>query len=222
MGVGRGGGGEGGGGGAEAAGRGGRRGGRGAGDAGGARRGRGRGRAGGSGGRSAAGARATGRRTAPRGRAVDHDQQIERRAVERQLLDGIAAGGVRLDAAERRDPVAGVLDPPLNRCGIDGGGGTEVDIRGDRDRLERRQLCVVPGREGAGDAEGVLAFGRAVVGDADLTHSHRLVAVPGGRDRNRTGRAVERRASVVADQNPPESARDISAHSRCRPNQCDA
>jgi hypothetical protein len=43
------------------------------------------------------------------------DQKVERRAVQRQLLGRVAVGGVRLDALERRDTLAGVLDRVLDR-----------------------------------------------------------------------------------------------------------
>ncbi len=49
--------------------------------------------------------------------ARPHDQQIKRRAVQRQLRGGIAVGGMRFNATEREDPVASVGNSPIDRVG---------------------------------------------------------------------------------------------------------
>src|SRR3954449_13373067 len=44
-----------------------------------------------------------------------HDQQIERCAVQRELLGGLAVGGARLDITERGDPPARILEQAPGR-----------------------------------------------------------------------------------------------------------
>src|SRR4051794_18872440 len=46
-----------------------------------------------------------------------YDQQIERCAVERQLLGGLTVGRVRFDAAQAGDSLEGILDEALG-CAI--------------------------------------------------------------------------------------------------------
>ena len=45
-----------------------------------------------------------------------YDQQIERSAVQRELLGRLTVGRVRFDAAQARDSVKGILDEALGRA----------------------------------------------------------------------------------------------------------
>jgi hypothetical protein len=87
--------------------------------------------------------------------ARSHHEQIERGAVERQLLDRVSIRRVRLDSIESGDLLAGVVDDVPNRPGIVDGRKT---LGRKRNRPERRQARATLRGERPGDAQGVAAF----------------------------------------------------------------
>jgi hypothetical protein len=87
--------------------------------------------------------------------ARSEDQKVKRRAVERELLGGVAVSHVGFDP-ELSDPLTcqrqAPIDPLIRRSG------TFEEINGERDRLERRHLGTQFVREPAGDEDRVLAL----------------------------------------------------------------
>jgi ABC-type multidrug transport system fused ATPase/permease subunit len=84
------------------------------------------------------------------------DQQIERGAVQRQLLDRIAVDGVRLDT-ERRDLISRIVDKVVDRL-VDRCPALEERVRRKRNGLECRELRATLGRDPSRDRDGVLAL----------------------------------------------------------------
>ncbi len=141
----------------------------------------------------------------PANRAVAaraNDEQVERRAVQREFLGGVAVGGVGPDAAQRRDPLPG----SFHQC-VDGVAQAEqarLEPAGrKRDGLEYREPRAGSGRHSPSELERALARGRAVVADADFAHGDRLTRMPVG--------------SIAIAHGAASSAACVSSLSRTRP-----
>ena len=126
---------------------------------------------------------------------------------------------MRLDAVERSDLTASLVDHLLDHVPVDGGPAMEY-VAGNREGLQGREFRSGLAREIAGSCERLLALRRPVVANANLAHHRwRLGAVAGRRDRDRASGAVQRRPRVVGEPDATEQPTSRGAdHEQICPN----